>query len=491
MVSAQPLEKLDISKEALTALTRTMQSVIEGSDSVVLTPLGENNDPESLLSDVQSMLDGSSDITDRLMEMELQNASKFGPRSIAKPWSERKKDTLKYFDSHDYIDESNIVAQPGYASRLRPINFDKAVDKLWNSTSAGLPQLKRKGLVKQDYSEGKWREELSQRLPCVLYTRTQEERKTRDVWGYPMCETVREMRFFAPLLEQRKQLFERAALLGPDAVDIAVTQIFEAAKGKKLVSIDFSGYDRTIGSKLQERAYSVIASYFQRDYIDEIREIAKVFNSIGLATPDGVLNGPHGVPSGSTFTNEVDSIAQVEAASDFKDKYVQTYYQVQGDDGVYVSEDPEGLFEGFQAHGLSVNSDKSDISVDYAIYLQRYYDKYYKTDIIHGIYPIVRALLRLVYMERWTDLKKLGVSGKDFFSIRAISILENCKHHPLFREFVKYIRDLDDTNLTFDSSSLKAYIEGLENKSGGLVNQYSDLVTGINQFETTKLLMTL
>jgi hypothetical protein len=45
--------------------------------------------------------------------------------------------------------------------------------------------------------------------------------------------------------------------------------------------------------------------------------IAWRFGNIGLITPDGVKDGPHGVPSGSTFTLEVNSIAQILIAKEF------------------------------------------------------------------------------------------------------------------------------------------------------------------------------
>jgi simple sugar transport system substrate-binding protein len=82
---------------------------------------------------------------------------------------------------------------------------------------------------------------------------------------------------------------------------------------------------------------------------------------IGLITPDGVKDGPHGVPSGSTFTLEVNSIAQILIANTFED-IANTEFQVQGDDGAYSTDNPEGLKKHFGEFGLTVNDEKSYIS---------------------------------------------------------------------------------------------------------------------------------
>jgi hypothetical protein len=468
-----------------------MQATVrDGSSDVIRTPLGENNDIEEELKSVVAILD-DSDITKGLRAMEETNIAKLGPRSRSKPWTERRDDTLEYFN-HEPIDVTTIGEYnwlTGSQARLRPMSFQNSVNRLWNTTNSGLPALKRKGVVKEGYSEEQMLHELEQHYPAVLFTRTQENWSTRAVWGYPMCDTLREMMYYAPLLEVRKKMFCRAALLGPDAVDQAVTRMFDSMISKEtLVSIDFSGFDKTVSSQLQAAAFDAIYQHFQGDPKD-LWEIAERFNTIGLVTPDGVYEGPHGVPSGSTFTNEVDSLAQEYASLGGND---HDLYQIQGDDGLYIVKDSGRLLDTFKSHGLVVNTGKSHVSSLYAQYLQRYYEPHYRSGAtIPGIYSVVRALNRLFYMERWTDIERIGIPGSDYFSIRAISILENCKHHPSFEKFVKFIYQLDAKSLGFSDSSLRPYIEAAKNRSGGLVNQYSDSVNGIYSFRTMQVLNTI
>ena len=199
---------------------------------------------------------------------------------------------------------------------------------------------------------------------------------------------------------------------------------------------------------------------------DEINYIADRFLNIGLVTPDGIISGPHGVPSGSTFTNEVDSIVQYLVASNCSS--VDTNYcSIQGDDGVYFSSDPDDLFSCFEKVGLDVNKDKSLVSNSTVNYLQLlYHSDYNRGDNLVGVYSTYRALIRLVYPERFEDFSKDDISGKDYFAIRSISILENCKNHPLFKEFVNYVYKLDKYKLSFSDLGLVNYIKRINRQEG-------------------------
>lgn len=220
------------------------------------------------------------------------------------------------------------------------------------------------------------------------------------------------------------------------------------------------------------------------------------FSSIGIVTPDGVVSGNHGVPSGSTFTNEVDSIVQMLIGVQLPFINLESML-VQGDDGVYII--PNGkedlVFDHFARFGLSVNREKSYVSKDYVTFLQcLYHIDYIKQGIIGGIYPIYRALNRLCYQERWSDFEDFGISGKDYYSIRSLCILENCKWHPLFEKFVKLILSKDKYSLDFSSQGLSNYVHMIEKTKGTegiLVNQYGDDVKGLRSFESYKLIRKL
>jgi hypothetical protein len=136
------------------------------------------------------------------------------------------------------------------------------------NTSSGLPFMRDKKLVKDTCLEN-FDSLLAPRDNCVLFTRTQEEMKTRTVWGYPIADVINESRFYRPLLEYQKKLNWRSALAGPDRVDDRVTTLINKAisLNSLLLSIDFSSYDSSAKTTLQDVAFSYIKSFFNRNII--------------------------------------------------------------------------------------------------------------------------------------------------------------------------------------------------------------------------------
>lgn len=488
------LDLLDIDLDVKNKISQLLYTTVKGRSDVFVTPIGVVNEPSSLLREFDKVFNsGSKRMNSVLMQLELSNKEKFGPRSVAKPWKDRKQTMLDSFKS-DMLCNIDIVPISGNG-RLRPISITNASKLLKTNTNSGLPYYIKKGLVKERVVN-KFDYLLERKDPCVLFTRTQEQEKTRNVWGYPIADTLNEMMYYSPLLSIQKQLNYRAALNGPVSVSQALTQLIDkVSSGTKLVSVDFAAYDNSVKRKLQRYAFDYIKSCFQKQYSNAIDVLFERFNTIGIVTPDGVLNGPHGVPSGSTFTNEVDSICQVNIAS--KLSWLGVDFQVQGDDGVYlvpVSRLDE-FFKVFADAGLLMNKDKNYISSDYCIYLQNlYHSDYRKDNLISGIYPVYRALNRIIYQERWSDFEEYEILGKDFYSIRTICILENCRYHPLFKDLVKFVLSKDKYSLDFSDQGLNSYVQMLLKTEGGgeiLNHQYGDDVTGIKNFETVKLIREL
>lgn len=495
-ISAHPsrykfLSELDLSPDVIRRLSLHLDRIVEGSSEVYLTPIGKNLDTQTILEDFDLIFKRHSSLmNDDLTSFEMTNRSKFGPRSISKPWSERKSDLEAYFSN-----ASSTLKPEFYTlnrSHLRPINLSNAVRYLKNNTNSGLPYYTRKSRVKDRFGEN-ISEILNQNYPCILFTRTQEGNKTRNVWGYPISDTLKEMMFYVPLLAYQKSLSWRSALIGPDKVDFEITKMFNSVKGNEFFySVDFSSYDTTVSSGLQDWAFDYISSLFQPEYHSEIINLGLRFKDIPIVTPDGIKSGHHGVPSGATFTNEVDSIVQFSLANECGINHLN--FQIQGDDGLYkvTVNELDKLNEIFRYYGLNVNEAKSALSSNYAIYLQKLYHKDYSRDgIIGGIYSVYRALNRIVHQERYSDFEDYGIKGQDYYSIRTICILENCKYHPLFHQLIEYVYHLDKYRLKFSGKSLSNYnrmiTEG-KGATGIISNQYGDNLTGIHNFETVKYL---
>jgi len=494
------LAVLNLNSDVLSRLTLLIEGVVKGKTDVVTTPFGINYSPTELLKEWELTLFSKLSTGDHelLVSLEKSNdveSGKFGPRSIQKPWKERKEGVYDYFKlpTITLSDVSSVDTNPGPNSgRFRPLSVEAAVEFLKNATNSGMPFYVRKGLVKEEVVRN-FDYYLDRQDPCILFTRTQEGNKTRAVWGFPIADTLNEMRYYRPLLAHQKTLNWRAAIVGPEQVEVEVTKIINAAlaTNQTIVSIDFSAYDASITAPLINIAFKYIKDLFQAQYSEPLSYIENRFRSIGLITPDGILKGEHGVPSGSTFTNEVDSIVQYLVARDSKHANM-SLCQIQGDDGLYLTPEPLKLIQHFQSFGLTVNVEKSVNSVNHALYLQNLYSpQYRKSDgIIPGVYSTIRCLNRLIYQERFDDFGKYDISGTDYYAIRTLSILENCKDHPLFEDFVKFIWLKDKYDLKTSQKGIDNYVRMISDKSGteGIIkHRFGDDVAGIRNFSSYKL----
>lgn len=160
--------------------------------------------------------------------------------------------------------------------------------------------------------------------PCLAFYRTQFNDKTRLVWGYPYDMTLIEGLIAWPLLQHLKG--------GRTPMAFAMTS---GALGTKLrvssyhkewaYSIDLSAFDSSISSTLIWRAFRIIESWFDPDEVEpvsgcKVSQIIKLIRDYFIHTPivmpDGnvYLGKRHGVPSGSFFTQIVDSIVNVMIA---------------------------------------------------------------------------------------------------------------------------------------------------------------------------------
>lgn len=483
MDNAQIVSKLNVLPDVQRRVSMLLDRIVTGSDENFVSPyVMERTEDQVLLGWDYQYERNAFKVNEVLDDLEWEtNRPKFGTMSRAEPWQGRRETLVDSFEPA----KMNRGFAPFDLTRplsLRPLSVQTAVGFLKNDSNSGLPQYTKKKNVK-DSLMGYTLEDLYNivadsfnndnplvEIACVLFTRTQELGKTRNVWGFSVLATLFEMTFYRPILDIQAKQTWRSALGSPDAVSAAITRIIDYAIMNRLtvLSIDFKRYDNSCKGHVIDPAFDTIIRAFQRPFHRHLELIKLFFKSCRIVTPEGIWSGNHGVPSGSTFTNEVDSIIQYGIALECKDIAKVEFCQVQGDDGVYLCHDAKLVKEHFTNYNLDVSDIKSVAAEKYCIFLQSlFHDDYRDEDgVINGIYPTYRALNRIIHLERFDDFSEYGIKGSDYFSIRTISILENCKHHPMFEEFVAYVWSLDKYRLEFSAQGLANYVRKLAIQEG-------------------------
>ena len=274
---------------------------------------------------------------------------------------------------------------------------------------------------------------------------TDEDVKQRVVWMFPFGVNIRELQVYQPGIELAQQHNLVPAWIGMEAVDLAITKLFDT-KGVNdlIICTDFSKFDQHFNADMQEGARSILSSLLNTssDSRDWLTNVFPVKYHIPLAYDYGCVRyGKHGMGSGSGGTNFDETVThralQYEAAQ-AAGALLNPNSQCLGDDGIlsYPGINVEDVTRVYSSHGQEMNIDKQYASAQDCTYLRRWHHKDYRQEgVCVGVYSTFRALGRLMYQERYYDPE---VWSREMVALRQLSIIENVKFHPKCGEFADF-----------------------------------------------------
>nr|UAW00728.1 MAG: RNA-dependent RNA polymerase [Porcine picobirnavirus] len=437
-----------------------------------------------------------------LLEFENGLAKKVGPMSIMKPLSERMDDIDSYYES--ILLDSTPISQSAVAAVIKewgsprgliPRSQRKTVEIMKKSTNSGSPFFtKRRAVVDKTipcrlehlgFSTRQMLNKSDWLAAAVLGWRGQEggptddDVKQRVVWMFPFAVNIRELQFYQPAIEVAQQRMLVPAWVSMAAVDQRITKLFDT-KGKNdlIICTDFEKFDQHFNSDMQECAKKIISAILGQDAESRrwLNEVFPVKYDIPLAYDFGkIRQGNHGMGSGSGGTNFDETLThralQYEAAQKCK-RTLNPNSQCLGDDGIlsFPGITVEDVVRTYSAHGQVMNESKQDASKHDCTYLRRWHHEDYRQDgVCVGVYSTYRALGRLCEQERYYDPE---VWGAKMVALRQLSILENCKYHPLREEFVQYCMKGDKYRLGLDIPGFMDEIESIAKEAIDLMPDF-------------------
>lgn len=247
-------------------------------------------------------------------------ASVYDPQQLWTALQRFATDDSQYWDRHleyGFRKAWKIFSKPKEMDQLSPLQDTSVVKALKLGKSSGLPLMKTKeqSLVYSFDREQQIRSSLKAPNPCVAYKRTQRGNKTRLVWGYPLEMTIMEARFARPLIDMFKQRSTPMAFaMTKCELGAKIESHFDNVPGVT-VCTDYSKFDSTIPAHFIRRAFKILETWFPKEDRKTLGWdiMVKYFITTPIVMPDGNLytGKNHGVPSGSYFTQLVDSIVNV------------------------------------------------------------------------------------------------------------------------------------------------------------------------------------
>lgn len=251
-------------------------------------------------------------------------------------------DDFEFTDSHleyGFRKAFKIFAKPKSQESVHPLTDQEVIGRaLKLEKSAGLPLMvsKADALVYSFDREQQVRSGLKAPNPCVAYKRTQKGNKTRLVWGYPLEMTIMESRFARPLIDIFKSKSTPMAFgMTKSELGAKLHRYFEDQEGTT-VCLDYSKYDTTVSATMIRKAFQILSTWFSREDREDLGwdTMVNYFVTTPIVMPNGHLytGKTHGVPSGSYFTQMIDSIINVALCYALRSRFHLTF----GKEQVYV-----------------------------------------------------------------------------------------------------------------------------------------------------------
>nr|UDL14500.1 MAG: putative RNA-dependent RNA polymerase [Picobirnavirus sp.] len=469
---------------------RTYLGLIEkGQPKVWTAPFAKGQSMESILHDWFKILVRIQPEWPTMYEFEEDLANKVGPMSVQLPEAEREQDVEHYYDdillSSKAIDDKAINKVVDEFSRLRGLRLRsplKTIDLMKKSTSSGAPfQTKRRNVIQETLHSNCW---LNYTTPpqveiyveaapevdntaAILGWRGQEggpseeDVKQRVVWMFPFTVNLQELQVYQPLIEGAQKSNLVPAWVSMDSVDAEITALFDTKSDDDLIiCTDFSKFDQHFNSDMQNCAQSILSELLMQNSSSNtwLREVFPIKYSIPLVLGyrgEAIIMsvGKHGMASGSGGTNCDETLAhralQYEVAM-LHGEELNPHSQCLGDDGIlsYPGISVDDVVAAYESHGQECNASKQYASTQDCVYLRRWHHKdYRKNGVCVGVYSTARALGRLRYLERFMDPEYWS---PEMVALRQLSIIENCKWHPLFHEFIEFCMKRDKYRLGID-----------------------------------------
>lgn len=300
------------------------------------------------------------------------------PRSIFEP--EQMYDALRLFGQTKKIEADEhllkglrfakkvFAHRKGY-SKLTPLSDNDIIQAIKLEKSSGLPLLTTKRLA-LPYALDRLQQIRSGRKapnPCIAFARTQANNKTRLVWGFPLEMTMLESRYARPLIDLFMEIPSPMSI-GLSKPDLGGHLLGLSNKGKNVYGLDYSKFDSSISSTLIHYAFDILKTWFIDVNDKEWNIMVNYFISTPIVMPNGNLytGKRHGVPSGSYFTQLIDSVVNVILIGALSSRFSLNIYWrelfVLGDDSIFSTRKKLAFSEVREfllKYGIKLNVHKS------------------------------------------------------------------------------------------------------------------------------------
>lgn len=190
--------------------------------------------------------------------------------------------------------------------------------------------------------------------PCIAFKRTQFNDKTRLVWGFPYSMTAIEGLFARPLIKRFLKVFNPMAF-GKSTGYLGTKLRVASYNNRYAYSTDVSSFDASMSATLIKVAFEIISTWFDMNgdvetasgdtlRVSEVwNKIVTYFITTPIVMPDLnlYLGKRHGVPSGSYFTQIIDSVINTIIVGTISSKFAmhidKEHLSVLGDDVLFWS----------------------------------------------------------------------------------------------------------------------------------------------------------
>lgn len=192
--------------------------------------------------------------------------------------------------------------------------------------------------------------------PCLAGVRTQRKGKTRLVWGYPLEMTIIEAIIARPIINYFKGA-DHLMSFGKTSHEIGTKMRASQTTTQHFYSIDYSHFDSTVRSDAIRSAFRCFRTWFDlSELVYGNVTVAEIFDLVEryfITTPIVMPSREHnyptlilgkksGVPSGSYFTQIVDSFSNAAilfgVADRFKFTVLDKNVYILGDDCLFFTD---------------------------------------------------------------------------------------------------------------------------------------------------------